>query len=304
MRYIMEFRRKELKKILSSLKKRRAVALVGDSGVGKSELAREIFKRLGYRTKIVNGSFTLKDEDVAVNPCNLRGEQTSLIINEMDRGLKSNYQVLLKSNFIPIRTRDKKTKRKVITSYETVVPTIMTLNHKKSFKFSSKVCDMIKIDPLDSGDIYRLLFRKIRKSKGINKTLDRNDIKRIAESCNGDIRMALSALNGGEITKMEPTKAHEMLRALSLLEPEERCELMEKEKLGEYGGVGVEWFISLLSRNFLKRGSNEVDYHLLEKASEMKYLINIKFTRMLLSMLEQKKVSYIKFPKRKKKGDK
>jgi oligopeptide/dipeptide ABC transporter ATP-binding protein len=77
---------KAVDNISLTLKKNKIVALVGESGCGKSVTARSVLQLVGYPGKIVSGKIIYKNKDILkLNPkemCKIRGKEISMIFQD------------------------------------------------------------------------------------------------------------------------------------------------------------------------------------------------------------------------------
>ena len=309
---ILENRKNEHRKIMQCLKKKLPVVLHGGSGVGKTELSRLIFNDLGYVVKEVNGCFELDKEDIDIPRSNLKGEKIALQVDEMDRSLQENYDLIKRKLFIPIYKKFKDgvlvnpvTKKKVIVGYKTRIPIIFTCNYISKFKYDENICKRIEIEPLTTDLIEMIL---LKECKGITE----EKAYQLAKSCKGDVRKALDSVEIGEIMKEEIMKTPDLIKRFLYYDGDKRVKLLEDNKVGQYGGIGFEWFLSVLSRNVLdmkgkrKNGKTnvEMDAKILEYLGEYKYVVDKKFLYEIVSCLEENRTRYVKYPKKKKESEK
>lgn len=281
---ILKNRRLEVKEIVSYIDAGIPVVLHGKTGVGKTALCNALYNDRGYAVKVLDGSFEFKKEELFIQKRNLFGKKAALLIDNMDRSLKNNYLMIKHELLVAVREEKK------IVRYKSRVPIIFICNNIKGFKFGTKFCRRIKIKPLKPAKIEEILRANAPGS------VDLERISSIAKDCQGDIRMALNSLETGEITKKPEVNIIKIVRNMFFIEPEFRYEYLEKHGLGESKGISLQWFISLLSRNV----EEPIDFELLATASEFKYQIQKRLVVMLISFIEQKKIGYIKYPKRKK----
>lgn len=284
--------RKELgDKIVFSLEGNRAVALTGGIGVGKTFLSRAAMVQMGCKALEFNGGSEIQEVRIPRQRTGLDGTLHGMIVKGMETAVADTYKAIKKYAFV-----DKSTGTDNPGSwYETRYPVIFCLPNNSKFKFGEKYCDYYEVPALSKEDIIDIL-------SGINKKGYTADILYvIAEACNGDVRKAINAM---EIGRIEPTgkydKLGDMVKAFLACDPEDRISILADNFVGEYGGVPMAYFVSLLARN-IKGTPQEIrsDMKILDAVSRAKYLLPLDAVRYMVCGLNQNRIKFLKWPKKK-----
>lgn len=288
------------KEIADSLGNKRAVCLYGDTGIGKTALARAILETLGYEVLRFNGSFHLEESKIPVQQSTISGKKVALIVDEMDRSLKSNYLLLVKLLFYNTYKVNKKTKKKKISGRKTRIPLVFCCNYIKKFKLKTEFCDKFEVEPLEDLVIEEILLETARE-KGIE--INEKRIAMLATNCHGDIRSALNNLEFGDVFKKDDFNLYKFVQ--KFFRSRKKDELLSKYKVGEYGSpVYLPWFVSLLSRNIRGEFNSQIcDHAILGAVSKGLHVVPVEMSRLLLSCLSTSRIGKIKFPPKKKKDD-
>jgi hypothetical protein len=284
--------RKEIgDKIVFSLESNRAVALTGGIGVGKIFLARAAMQHIGCRVLEFNGGSEIQEVRIPRQRTGLDGSLHGMIVKGMENAVADTYKAIKKHAFIDKSSGTENPG----TRYETRYPVIFSVPSKSKFKFGEKYCDYYDVPALSKEDIVEIL-------SGINKKAYTPDILyTIAEACNGDIRKAINAM---EIGRIEPTGKYEklgdMVKAFLACDPEDRISILTDNLVGEYGGVPMGYFISLLARN-IKGTPQEIrsDMKILDAVSRAKYMLPLDAVRYMVCGLNQNRIKFLKWPKKK-----
>lgn len=282
--------RKELgDKIILSIASNRAVALTGGVGVGKTFLARAIMKHIGCKALEFNGGSEIQEARIPRQRDGLDGAMHGIIVKGMENAIAETYKLIKKHAFID------KSKKGDGTWYNTRYPVIFCLPGKSKFKFGESYCDYHDVPALSKDDIIEIL-------SSINKKSYTPDILYIiADACNGDVRKAVNAM---EIGRIEPTgkydKLGDMVKAFLSCDPEDRISILADNFVGEYGGVPMAYFVSLLARN-IKGTPQEIrsDMKILDAVSRAKYILPLDAVRYMICGLNQNRIKFLKWPKKK-----
>jgi len=282
------FNRKELgDKITLSITIGRAVALTGGIGVGKTFLARAAMDHIKCNAIEFDANFPIQEARIPKQAFSF-GKSYGVLIEGMENAIADTYKMIKKHVF-----KDT-SKNGDGLWYESRFPTIFCISSKSKFKFGEKYCDFIEVPPLSREDIIDVL-------SSINKKDFAPDILYvIADSCKGDIRKAINAMQIGRIEETgKYDKLSDMVKVFLGCDPEDRISVLADNKVGEYGGVGLEYLISLVSRN-IKGSAAEVksDMKILDNASRLKY-VNAEAAKLMLCGLNQNRVRFLKWPKKK-----
>jgi DNA polymerase III delta prime subunit len=290
--------RKDLaKRILRQVSNARATILYGPPGIGKTLLCEAIYDFLGYSVTKLDASSIISPGKLFSSGVNANGEVIAYLIDGMDSCKKDNYDNIVKLQMK--RVFEKKKGRKYLVNVITRSPILMTCNNIKKFKLKDAFCDRMEVKPLPVYKIERILERYS----------DDERVLAISNSCKGDIRKGMNMIDSIDAAEYKPRveklDLSSLTREILASDEVETYKLLNDQKVGDYGGYPFEYLVSLLGRNVkgVSKGSIR-DVNVLLQASKVKYLVDKRIVRLLISQLSFNKIKYVKFPRKKKKEKK
>jgi replication-associated recombination protein RarA len=276
-----------VKRIDKILAKKRLVLITGPTGIGKTFLARNYFLSKGYDVKFINGSRHITKDQIPRTEYGLDGRKIAFLIDEFDRGLSENYDIVQK-NLFKIVLDDEK----VPTDAVTRVPTIATCNEIKKVQLSDFYYEVMNLKPLPVEAIQEIV------AKSSKKEIDDPIVLERSEKCKGNVRSAINNIEMKTYDVKDEISQSTFVKTFLRLDPCAAFEYAKKHKVSEYKGImGVEWLISVISRNLDDDVKAKAD--ILAEASRNKYKINIDMTLHAISSVCPIYVKKVNFPGRK-----
>ncbi len=262
--------------------KRIPFVLVGSPGTGKTTIARQIARESDHHLVEVNASDVVKD-DLPRGNRTITGKKLALLLDEADRGTRSFQESVMSLSKLEKSSDEKKNR---VWPY----PIIFTANFAEKFKIKADIIQKIEIKPLEHGEIASILIDRAKKMGLGVESCDR--IYEIASSCKGDVRMAINAIDHGNIIVQEEIDAMKIATAMFTINPDEIAELVENN----YDKIT---FLSMIASTNLQApfSRNVLDNQVLCVVDRLKFTINKVIIASLLSILQKFPKVKLSYPK-------